>query len=297
VTGGCGFIGSHVVDGLLARGHEVRVIDDVSAGSLSNLDPRAELVRESVLDSGPVRSAMRDVDCVLHLAAWPRVARSVEDPVGTHRVNVDGTLNVLQSARETGVERFVYASSSSVYGDQPTHVMSEELVPNPQSPYALQKLMGEQYLTMFSRLFGVTAVSLRYFNVYGPRQLMDSSYALVIGKFLRMKEAGEPLTVYGDGEQTRAYTHVSDVVRATVLAAEVAIPEGQNTILNIGSARETSVREIAERIAGDVTHIWPNPRGEFEEQRKRADYSKAKALLGWEPSVTLERGLGELLDS
>ena len=208
VTGGCGFIGSHVVDRLVQRGDEVVVVDDLATGDAGNLNPDARLVRGSVLDAEMLRDAVEGADMVFHLAALPRVERSVEDPVGTHRVNVDGTLNVLEAARLADVGRVVYASSSSVYGEQTTHLMREDMTPNPLSPYALQKLIAEQYLSMFAPVYGITAVSLRYFNVYGPGQPLEGEYTLVIGKFLRTRRAGRPLTVYGDGEQTRAYSHV-----------------------------------------------------------------------------------------
>lgn len=295
VTGGCGFIGSHVVDALLADGHHVRVVDDLSTGDRSNLNPGAEFIQGSILDYRLVRGAADGTDWVFHLAAWPRVPRSVEDPIGTHNVNVNGALHVLQAAREVQAQRVIYSSSSSVYGDQDTHVMTEDMSPHPLSPYALQKLMGEQYATMFARLFDMQIASLRYFNVYGPRQTTEGAYALVIGKFLRQRDAGEPLTVYGDGEQTRAYTFVGDVARANLLAARADIPRGHNLILNIGTSEETSVNEVAAKIGGEVTHIIPNPRGAFEERRKAADYRKAKEIIGWEPRVSFDEGMRTVL--
>jgi UDP-glucose 4-epimerase len=295
VTGGCGFIGSHLVDGLVTLGHHVTVIDDVSTGTRENLNGNSTFFEGSILDAKLVRSVLEGADWVFHAAAWARVPRSIEDPIGTHNVNVNGTLNLLQAARESNVQRFIYSSSSSVYGDQATHVMTEGMAKNPKSPYALQKLVGEQYASMYARLFKMSIASLRYFNVYGPRQVTEGAYALVIGKFLKQKAGGEPLTVYGDGEQTRAYTFVEDVVRANILAAQADLAPGENIILNIGTAEETSVNEIARRIGGPVVHIQPNPRGEFEESRKAANYAKAKSVLGWEPAVTLEAGLKAVL--
>ena len=291
VTGGCGFIGSHLVDQLVDIGHEVIVIDDLSTNEGRDVNPEAELVEGSVTDLELLKSATEGADCVYHTAAWARVPRSIDDPVGTHAVNVNGTLNVLQAARENRVGRVVYSSSSSVYGDQDTHVMQEDMEPNPKSPYALHKYIGEQYGAMFARLFGMSVVSLRYFNVYGPGQTATGAYVLVIPRFLKLRDEGRPLTVYGDGEQTRSYTHVSDVVRANVLAASEELPVGENVVLNIGPNEETSVNEIAAMIGGDVEHIIPNPRGEFEELRKSSDCSRAKAVLGWEPRIGLAEGI------
>ena len=291
VTGGCGFIGSHLVDYLIDLGHEVAVLDDLSSSEGRPINPEATLVEGSVTNLELVTSATKGADCVFHTAAWARVPRSIDDPVGTHEVNVNGTLNVLQAARENGVGRVVYSSSSSVYGDQKTHLLREDMTPNPLSPYALHKLIGEQYGSMFARLFGMRVVSLRYFNVYGPGQTAGGAYALVIPHFLKLRSEGRPLTIYGDGTQTRSYTHVSDVVRANLLAATADLPVGENTVLNIGTDEETSVNEIAQLIGGEVEHIVPNPRGEFEELRKSADVSKGWLMIGWEPWVMASEGI------
>ena len=294
VTGGCGFIGSHLVDHLVELGHEVVALDDLSTSEGARLNPSATLIEGSVTDIDLVVSASEGADCVFHTAAWARIPRSIQDPVGTHNVNVNGTLNVLQAARENGVGRVVYSSSSSVYGDQRTHVMREDMSPEPKSPYALQKLIGEQYGSMFARLFDMRVVSLRYFNVYGPRQATKGAYVLVIPHFMRLRDEGKPLTVYGDGRQTRGYTHVSDVVRANVLASIADLPSGENVVLNIGPEEETSVNDIAAMVGGEVEHVVPNPRGEFEELRKSADNSKAKAQIGWEPRIPASEGIREV---
>ncbi len=291
VTGGCGFIGSHVVDALVARGDSVVVLDDLSSGTAANLNGQARLVNGSILDTLAVDSAVRGADCAFHLAAWARVPRSIEDPLGTHQVNVGGTLNVLEALRRHKVPRLIYVSSSSVYGNQATHLMQEDMTPDPLSPYGLQKLIGEQYCTLYARMFGITVASLRYFNVYGPRQVCEGRYTLVVARFRQQRDAGEPITVYGDGLQTRPYTYIDDVVRATVSASVAALPVHCNTILNIGSDEETSVLEIARLTGGEVKHVFPNPRGLFEERRKAADYSRAKALLGWHPVVSFRTGL------
>ncbi len=295
VTGGCGFIGSHLVERLLRLGHRVVVLDDLSAKDAAVRSPRAELIAGSVADLDTVLKATRSADWIFHTAALPRIERSLADPVGTHHVNVTGTLNVLCAAKRNGVGRVIYSSSSSVYGDQPTHLMREDMVPNPKSPYALQKLMGEQYSDLFARLHRLTVVSLRYFNVYGRGQPSRGAYALVIPRFLRMKAEGQPLTVYGDGTQTRSYTYVSDVVAANVLAATTPLAAGSHTVLNIGTDVETSVNEIAAIIGGPARHIIPNPRAEFEETRKAADYSKARSVIGWEPKVPFATGIGTLM--
>ncbi len=295
VTGGCGFIGSHIVDALVRDGCEVAVLDDLSTGNLEYLNPAAELLEGSVADGEVVRSAVEGATWVFHLAALPRVQQSVDDPVGTHAINVNGTLNVLQAAREHGVERVVVSSSSSVYGDQETHLMTEDLAPNPLSPYGLHKLIGEQYADLFASLFGMQIVSLRYFNVYGPRQSAEGAYALVIPHFLRLRDEGKPLTVYGDGCQTRDYVHIDDVVRANVNAANSELPVGRAVALNVGSGEETSVNEIAAMVGGEVEHIIPNPRGAFEELRKCADTSRAKSVISWEPGILLAEGIRSVL--
>ncbi len=295
VTGGCGFIGAHLVDRLVNDGHQVVVLDDLSTGKLEGLNPSAEPLYCSVTDADALVAATDGAYVVFHTAAWARIERSVADPVGTHAVNVTGTLNVLRAAQINGVRRVINSSSSSVYGDQPTHLMREDMTPNPKSPYALQKLMGEQYAELFANLFGMSVVSLRYFNVYGPGQPSEGQYALVIPRFLRMRREGNPLTVYGHGEQTRSYTHVSDVVEANILAATAELPAGSHTVLNIGTGQETSVNRIAAAIGGPVQHIVPNPRQEFEEARKAADCSLARSLIGWEPRVSFADGMKELL--
>lgn len=295
VTGGCGFIGSHIVDALVRDGCEVAVLDDLSTGNVEHLNPAAEMVEGSVANAEAVLAAVEGATWVFHLAALPRVQQSVDDPIGTHAVNVNGILNVLQAAREHGVERVVVSSSSSVYGDQETHLMTEDLAPNPMSPYGLHKLMGEQYADLFASLFKMQIVSLRYFNVYGPRQSAAGAYALVIPHFLRLRDEGKPLTVYGDGCQTRDYVHVDDVVRANVNAANSELPAGRAVALNVGSGEETSVNEIAAMVGGEVEHIFPNPRGAFEELRKCSDNSRAKSVISWEPGVRLAEGIKSVL--
>ncbi|MBH77153.1 MAG: hypothetical protein CL897_02850 [Dehalococcoidia bacterium] len=295
VTGGCGFIGSHIVDALIRDGSDVVVLDDLSTGNHEHLNPEAELIEGTVADPETVRSTLRGATWVFHLAALARVQQSVDDPIGSHSVNVNGTLNILQGAREQNVERLIVSSSSSVYGEQTTHLMTEELPPRPMSPYGLHKLIGEQYADLFARLFGLQVVSLRYFNVYGPRQSSKGAYALVIPHFLRLRDEGKPLTIFGDGHQTRDYVHVEDVVRANMQAASAELPAGHAITLNVGSGEETSVNKIARMVGGKVEHINPNPRGAFEELRKCADTSRAKSLISWTPNISLSEGIRSIL--
>lgn len=296
VTGGLGFIGSHLVDKLIQYGYQVVVIDDLSTGVASRRNSDAKYALSSLLDNEALTKLFfkYQFDTVYHLAAWARVQRSVDDPLGTNNVNVVGTLNLLNMIRKYPGARVVYASSSSVYGMQNTHVMRETLPANPLSPYAVQKWQGEQWGKLYSDLFGIPFVALRFFNVYGPRQLIDGPYSLVIGKFLQQKSQKQLLSVYGDGKQTRAYTYVKDVVGALVQGGNVVLPNMFEAI-NIGSEVETSVLEIAELVGGDINHIFPNPRGKFEEDRKVSDSRKALELLGWKAETNIKEGIHECI--
>ncbi len=293
VVGGAGFIGSHVADALVARGDQVVIVDNLSTGFRHNLNSAAQFVELDITEpSAHLAEALRGCEVVFHPAALARVPRSVEDPVGTHEVNVTGTLRVLKAAHDVGVRRVVYSSSSSVYGDQPTLPLTEDMPTNPLNPYACQKLMGEIYARNFRRIYGLETVCLRYFNVYGPRQVMEGAYRLVIGIFMDQRKRGEPLTIHGDGEQTRDFTWVGDVVRANLLAA--GSPNvGSGEPINVGSGHEVSINRIAELVGGDAVHTAA--RG-FDERFKRASVERARALLGWEPTVMVEDGIGLLLD-
>lgn len=293
VTGGCGFIGAPLVDALIGRGHEVAVLDDLSTGDRGRLHPAARLIEGSVADADAVEAAIGGAETVFNVAALARVQRSLDDPLKTHEVNATGSLQVFEAARREGVARVVHSSSSSVYGDQTEPLMREDMTLRPKSPYGLQKLIAEQYAEQYARLFGLSVVSLRYFNVYGPNQPMDGT---VLPNFLRAREAGEPLTVYGDGEQTRGYTHISDVVRANLLAAEADLPRGEHVALNIGPVEGTSVNALAALLGGELRHV-PNRRAAVEERHKSADYSRARAAIGWEPLVPLAEGLRDLADA
>ncbi|MBO0883504.1 MAG: NAD-dependent epimerase/dehydratase family protein [Mycobacterium sp.] len=222
----------------------------------------------------------------------PRVPRSIEDPVGTHAVNVTGVLRVLKAAVDAGVRRVVYSSSSSVYGDQPTLPLTEDMIPEPLNPYACQKLMGEIYARNFAHIYGLETVCLRYFNVYGPRQVTEGTYRLVISIFMDQRRMGQPMTIHGDGEQTRDFTWVGDVVRANILAAE-SDQVGRGEPINIGAGAEVSVKRVAELIGGPVVHVAP--RG-FDERFKRAGIERARDLLGWRPEVHIEEGIRRILE-
>jgi UDP-glucose 4-epimerase len=290
VTGGAGFIGSHVTDALIARGERVRVIDDLSTGLRSNVNPAAEFVDANLCDFEGLSGALRGVDCVLHNAALARVPLSIDQPVRTHMANVVGTLNVLVAARELGVRRVVYAGSSSVYGNQDELPLRENMRPNPLNPYALQKLTGEEYVRMFHRLFGLQTLTLRYFNVFGPRMTEQGAYVTVLSVFLRAKREKRPLTIHGDGNQTRDFTHVRDVARANLLAVDCAIADGR--ALNIGQGSNVSINRIAALFGGLTANLPPRP---GDARDTLADWTEARRVLGWSPEVTTEAGVAELL--
>jgi UDP-N-acetylglucosamine/UDP-N-acetyl-alpha-D-glucosaminouronate 4-epimerase len=294
VVGGAGFIGSNLVDALVARGDDVVVVDDLSTGYERNLNPAATLHMIDVsLDSERLTSAISGCEVVFLTAALARVPRSIEDPIGTHAVNVTGALRVFKAAVDAGVRRVVYSSSSSVYGDQPTLPLTEDMPPGPLNPYACQKLMGEIYARNFSHIYGIETVCLRYFNVYGPRQAMDGAYRLVIGIFMDQRRQGLPLTIHGDGEQTRDFTWVGDVVRANILAAE-SERVGQGESINVGAGHEVSVNRVAELIGGPVVHVEARS---FDERFKRAGIERARELIGWQPEVFIEEGVRRVLQA
>ena len=290
VTGGAGFVGSHLVDGLVAKGYEVEVIDTLVAGNAALVNPKAKLHQVDIRDLEAIKPVIAGAKYVFHLAALPRVQASIDRPLETHEANVTGTLNVLVAAKEGGVKRVVFSSSSSVYGDQDTMPLVETMKPNPKSPYGMHKLMGEMYAEMWSRDFGLETVSLRYFNVYGTRQDPDGAYALVIGKFLKMRKEGKSLTITGDGTQTRDFTHTADVVRANILAAE-GERVGKGEVINIGAGENQSLNRVAELFNHPIEYIPAR----FEPHDTLADRSRARELLGWEPQVPFEKGIAELL--
>ncbi|MDE2173415.1 MAG: SDR family NAD(P)-dependent oxidoreductase [Patescibacteria group bacterium] len=289
VTGGAGFIGSHLAKTLLERGYEVRVIDSLIAGKHAGVPAQADFFETDIRDAGALPAIFSGAETVFHLAALPRVEYSIQFPKETHETNVTGTVNVLAAAREAGVARIIFASSSAIYGDQDRVPFREDAAPDPLSPYALHKYIGEKYLVLFSKLYGLRTASLRFFNVYGPGIDPEGPYALVIGKFLKLTREGMPLTITGDGKQTRDFVHVRDVVRALIAAAEKdAIGKGE--VINIGTGRGTSINELADFFGGEREYLPSR----IEPRSSCADISKAKNILGWEPDVRLADGIAEL---
>ena len=289
VTGGAGFIGSHLVDDLLKQGHKVVAIDNLSTGNKENIHPAAIFAEQDILDEKALKDLFEkeQIEGVFHLAAIPRVPISVEDPAGTSQVNITGTVSVFKAAVDAGVKRIVFASSSSVYGNQEKLPLVEEMTASPVSPYGLQKLVGEQFAHMFSTMYKLPVVSLRYFNVYGPRIDVESGYSLVLGKFLKQKSQGEQLTILGNGEQTRAFCYVTDVVTANIAAMESAKIQG-GEVINVGGADSHSINYLAELIGGEKQYLDPRV---GDVLHTMADTTKAKELLDWESKVSFEDGI------
>lgn len=294
VTGGAGFIGSHLTEELLRRGESVRIADDFSTGRRENVPAgtACELVEGDLADGEVARRAVAGCDFVLHQAAIPSVPRSVKDPARSHRANVDATLQVLIAARDAGVRRVVYAGSSSVYGDTAVLPKREDMRPHPLSPYALQKLVAEQYCQLFTRLYGLETVTTRYFNVYGPRQQPGSPYSGVISLFVEALSEGRAPTIHGDGKQTRDFTFVSDVVAAVLRCCEAPGVAGE--VINVAGGGRISLLELVRTLQivlqKDVEPVFGPPR-EGDVRDSQADIFKARQLLGFEPRVNLEEGL------
>ncbi len=283
VTGGCGFIGSHIVEELLRRGDEVIVIDDESASenhSFYKFDD-AKYYKLDICDDATDR-LYKGVDTVFHLAARSRIQPTIGQPSGAFDVNVLGTSKVLSHSKNNGVIKVIYSSSSSCYGHKNKPPHHEEMTPDCLTPYSLSKKQGEEVCKMFSDLYGLSTITLRYFNVYGPREPLKGQYAPVVGLFKRMKESGEKLTIVGDGEQRRDFTYVKDVVRANLMAADSQVFQG---LFNIGTGRNYSINQVADLIGGEKSYIQPRS-GEARETM--ADISKAAQILGWAPNYRLE---------
>jgi len=300
VTGGAGFIGSHLADRLVGDGWRVRILDDFSSGREENLagfQDQIELLRGDLRDPELVARSVRDVEVVFHQAALASVPRSIAEPERTNQVNVTGTLGLLEAARRAGVRRLVFAASSSAYGDTPTLPKVETMPANPMSPYALQKYVGEVYCRLYSGLYGLETVSLRYFNVYGPRQDPKSEYAAVIPRFVTACLQGESPRIYGDGEQTRDFTFVSDTVQANLLAADA--PHASGTVMNVAGGKRVSLNQllgdIVELTGANVEPHHDPPR-EGDVRDSLADLDRAGELLGYAPSVPLRKGLSSTID-
>jgi UDP-glucose 4-epimerase len=295
VTGGAGFIGSHIVRRLCGDGQKVRVADNLSTGKeerLKALGPSIEFMRVDLADAAAADAVVKGMNYVVHQAAVPSVQRSVQDPVGTNRSNVTATLNLLESCRKRKVRRFVYAASSSAYGDTEVLPKREDMTPHPLSPYALQKLVGERYCKLYSDLFGLETVSLRYFNVFGPSQDPTSEYSAVIPKFATRLLAGKPLTVYGDGEQSRDFTYVDDVVEANLLALKA--PRAVGMVFNVGCNNRITLKQLI-RLLEEILNVRAEvkylPARPGDVRHSLAGIELAREYLGYEPQVTVKEGL------
>jgi len=299
VTGGAGFIGSHLTEEIARRGEHVRVVDNLVTGKRQNLAhiPRVDFIEGDLADLDVARRAVDGVDCVLHQAAIPSVPRSVEDPITSHVANIDASLNVLVAARDARVKRVVYAGSSSVYGDAPTLPKVETMPAAPLSPYALQKFVAEQYCQMFTRLYGLETVTIRYFNVFGPRQDPSSPYSGVISLFISALCEGRQPTIYGDGEQTRDFTYVANVVDGVLRACHA--PEASGEVINVATAGRISLnqlfRAIRDLVGARVEPMYAASRpGDVRDSQ--ADIQKARRLLGYEPTVSFDEGLKKTVE-
>jgi nucleoside-diphosphate-sugar epimerase len=289
ITGGAGFIGSHIADALVEEGYDVHIIDNISSGKKENINPRATLHIVDIRDYTSLVSLFKDVTYVFHEAAYPQVQYSIENPIETHEINVSGLLNVLEASRVNNVKRLIFASSSAIYGNQDTLPITEEMIPMPLSPYGAHKYIGEVYCKMWAELYGLETVCLRYFNVYGERQSFDGAYSSVIAKFLNLRKLGKPLSITGDGEQTRDFVHVKDVVSANILAMK-GNKVGKGEVVNIGGMNKISVNRIAELIGGPIEYIPSR----IEPRATEASISHAQELLGWQPHINPEEGVTEL---
>jgi nucleoside-diphosphate-sugar epimerase len=295
ITGGAGFIGSNITHRLVKHGKKVRIVDNFSTGHMQNINDildKVELIEADVRDLESMRRAVEGIDFVLHQAALPSVARSVSEPIASNEVNVVGTLNLLVAARDAGAKRFIYAASSSAYGDIPVLPKREDMTPHPLSPYAVSKLIGEHYCKVFYHIYGLETVCLRYFNVFGDRQDPISEYSAVIPRFITAILNNEAVKIYGDGEQSRDFTHIQNVVNANLLACEAHAAAGE--VINIACGHQISLNHLIsameDEIGAKVQRIYTRPRA-GDVKHSRADIAKARTLLGYEPAITFTEGL------
>jgi len=302
VTGVAGFIGSTLARALIARGEQVRGIDNFSTGKRENLTEcvsRIELHEVDLLDLDALHRACRGVDYVLHQAAIPSVPRSVKDPLENNRANVDGTLNLLVAARDAKVKRVIYAASSAAYGDTPTLPKREDMLPNPISPYAVAKLAGEYYMTSFYRCYGLETVSLRYFNVFGPRQDPTSPYSGVLAKFITQMLKGEEATILGDGKQSRDFTYVDNVVDANLLACQVDAKAAAGQVFNVATGQRADLYQtfqVLKKLIGYRGDVKYGPERAGDVKHSLADISRAEQYLGYRPKVDFEEGLSRTIE-
>lgn len=291
VTGGAGFVGAYLVEALIQRGDKVRIIDNLSTGKRENLHPQAEFIEADITNLEQIKPAFRGIEGVFHVAALPRVQASIDNPLNCNASNIDGTLNVIWAAKEAGAKRIVYSASSSAYGDSKVLPLVETMKPNPISPYALQKYVGEEYMKLAAMFWGLETVSLRYFNVFGPKMATEGAYLTVIAIFNKQKINGQPLTPTGDGEQTRDFTFINDIIRANLLAMS-SDKVGQGEVINIGNSDNRSVNYIASVVGGPVQHVAAR----IEPRNSLADTTKAKELLGWQPQTSFDDGLRQTIE-
>lgn len=301
VTGGAGFIGSNIASELLEKGYSVRILDNFSSGKRENLkgmENDIELIEGDIRSYHIVQDSLKDIDIVLHQAALPSVPRSIKDPITTNDVNINGTLNILEAAVDLKVKRVVYASSSSVYGDNPVLPKVETMIPNPLSPYAVSKLTGEKYCNVFSRIYGLETVCLRYFNVFGPRQDPASQYSAVIPKFIKAINQNKQPVIYGDGEQSRDFTYISNVVQANILAATADCESGisVNCAVSGQITLNELIREMNKLMNKDIKPVYEGPRA-GDIKHSYADINLAEKTLGYKPVVSFQEGLKKTIES
>lgn len=289
VTGGAGFIGSHLSDSLVKEGYEVVVVDNLYGGKKERVPEGAKLFVQDIKETDALIDIFKGAEAVFHLAAIPRVPFSIEHPMETNDANITGTLSVLIAANKAGVKRVIYAASSSAYGDQDVLPLKESFQAKPIHPYGVQKYVGELYSKVFSNVYNLETVCLRFFNVYGPHQDPSGPYAGVIVKFLELKKSGKPMIIVGDGKQTRDFTHVSDVVRALISAMN-SEKVGSGEVINIGGGRNIDILKLAEIIGGEKEFVPARP----EAKDSLADISLAKELIDWEPKMSVEDGIEDL---